>query len=223
VAASTRGCMVEFNAEHAKEFFDLFGSSLKTPKNIPRVVTPNTDPRVHPNRNPGASLVESLGATVDDLRQLRTDFGLRPYRVFSVVYEWDGGSPGRGAPHIISALEFLPTPVVIMNPRKVVTAAGSAFDGSAALSEVSARYTEDDIAALFPRLLGPAQQSYIEVRLDARDGANPNLRRYTVTSIPQLDAAKFEWTARLETQQNDRIRFTGELDPLKFYAGEVAP
>jgi hypothetical protein len=122
---------------------------------------------------------------------------------------------------VISELEFLPTPLIAVNARRVATAAGVTFDGTAQLSQVSARYSEANINALFPTELAQGQQSFIEVRLDARDGANPVLRRYTVVDIPEICPLKFEWRARLEIQQDDRDRFTKKVDPLTFYPARM--
>lgn len=204
-------------AEHAEAFFDLFGRP-PVPAQNPRVETPETDPDLAPVLQPERTLVESLGDVVDDLRQLYTDFGARPYRVFSVVCEWSGGETGRGVVSVISEREFLPTPKVwIGGGQKVATAAGVMREGSAELREISPRYTEDDIAALFPRALGPAQLAFIEVRMDNRDGSTPIRRRYTVQRTPQRDALHFEWRVPLTSQEDERNRLTGELDPLTMY------
>lgn len=210
--------------EHAKEYFDLFGSLPRAPLRAnPRVTTPNTDPRLGPNPNPARSTVEQLNQTVDELRQLYTDIGARPYRVFSIVYQWTGGATGKGEPEVLSQLEFLPTPMVTINTRNEAKAGGIMTEGSARLTEVSARYSEADIKALFPLELAPGQQSFIEVRLDARDGERPYLRRFTVVDSPELRPLSFDWRIRLQSQDSERDRFSGGIDTTRFYPQRMRP
>jgi hypothetical protein len=174
----------------------------------PRARTANNDPEVHPNPRPQQSLVEELGGTVDELRQLKTDFGLRPYRVFSVIERWSGGESGRGEVVVESEVELLPTPKVVdIKPvRGVATPAGLDEKGGIRLKEISPRYTEDDIRALFHvQPLGKDQDGFLEVRVDERDGSTMR-RRFTIKGTPFRDAEKFEWSAYLTTQNADRSR-----------------
>ena len=71
--------------EHAPEWFDLFGEPCKKEpcRDNPRLETANNDPAVNPDNSPGSSLINEMGSVADDLRQLYTDFGAHPYRVFS--------------------------------------------------------------------------------------------------------------------------------------------
>ena len=174
----------------------------------PRPQTPNNDPREHPNRQPGRSLTESLGSTVDDLRQLYTDFGQRPYRVFSVVEVWSGGASGRGDASIQSETELLPTPLVVdMKPvRGRSTPAGFDEAGSITIRQISPRYTEDDIRALFfVQPLPTDRDGFLEVRVDERDGSTRR-RRFVVKGAPYRDAGKFDWSARMILQSHNRNR-----------------
>jgi hypothetical protein len=206
------------DSKHAPEFFDLFGApKCDPPKANPRFETPNTDPGNHPDATPEKSYVEEMGEVADDMRQLYTDFGMRPYRVFSVVYDWTGGEVGRGDQVVLSEQEFLPTPLVdLSGSGSKMTAAGRKTDGTAMLKEISPRYTEDDIYGLFPTRLSGSQRFFIEVRMDARDGPNPIRRRYTVRRTPYRDAENFQWVVPLYSQEKDRNR-EGELNAPKFY------
>ena len=174
----------------------------------PRPLTPTDDNREHPNPAPAQSLTESLGGVVDDLRQLYTDFGLRPYRVFSVVYRWTGGVVGRGRALVISEQEFLPTPQLkeTSGVRSETRTGGLVERGDVRLEEVSPRYTEDQIRVLFHSLpLPPGDQGFLEVRVDARDGATER-RRFVVTGMPYRKADGFEWRANLLRQDMQRDR-----------------
>lgn len=162
----------------------------------------------HPDPDPCVSLVESLGETVDSLRQLYTDFGLRPYRVFSVVYEWSGGDVGRGLPRVISEQEMLPTPRVIETSgvSGELRSAGLVERGTVRLEQVSPRYTEDQVRLLFFQYpLPPGKQGFIEMRIDSRDGSTER-RRFIVRGIPFRDAQGFQWRVTLLRQDEDRTR-----------------
>lgn len=161
-----------------------------------------------PACDPPRSLAEQLGPTVDSLRQLYTDVGLRPYRVVSVVYGWSGGDVGRGTATVISERELLPTPLVketsaVLGEQR---SGGLVERGSTRLEQVSPRYTEDEVKQLFHCLpLKQGQQGFIEVRVDARDGLTER-RRFIVRGMPYRDAGAFQWKVSLLRQDEDRSR-----------------
>jgi len=142
----------------------------------------------------------------DELRQLYTDLGLRPYRVFSVLQGWSGGKVGDGIPRVLREVEFLPTPLVDLTPvRRRPTEGGFTEDGTVTLHEISPRLTEDQVQQLCSPQLLPGQESYVEVRHDARDGETTR-RRFTVQGVPFRKAGKFEWWVRLVKANPDRGR-----------------
>lgn len=174
-------------------------------KTNPRWQVPSTDPALHPSCSPGESLVESLGSVADDLRQIAVDLGARPYRVFSVVVRWSGGEIGRGTP-TSHEREFLPTPnlrepSVNNEPRT----GGLVERGSVRLSEISPRYTEDEVRSLFGCDEEPGVETFVEVRVDARDGSTER-RRFVVSGMPYREATRFQWVAKLLRQDTDRRR-----------------
>ncbi len=174
----------------------------------PRGQTPNNDPALRPLPLPSRSLAEQLGDTVDELRQLYTDFGLRPYRVFSVVVVWSGGASGRGDAVVEEEVELLPTPrLVDMKPvTGKATPAGFDEEGAVMLRQISPRYTEDDIRTIFHlQPLPTDRDGFLEIRVDQRDGQTLR-RRFTVKGAPFRDAMKFQWSARLVLQSHDRDR-----------------
>lgn len=178
---------------------------------------PNFDQRLSPlddtlNKpcSSDMSLVEELGEVVDDLRQIATEFGARPYRVFSIVVGWSGGEIGRGDQTVLEETELLPTPFIDLSSiRYRVTSGGKTDDGTVKMFEISPRYTEDEVRALFSRALGTAEQQFIEVRLDARFGEDPVRHRLTLSGMPFHDATGFQWVVNLLVQQEERRR-TGE-------------
>lgn len=187
------------------------------PRGNPRPVTPDRDGSLHPNRMPGSSLAESLGDVVDDARQLLTDFGLRPYRVFSVVVKWSGGEVGRGHAELVRETEILPTPKMgaeqtgISTLENRMTSGGTSERGTVRMTGVSPRYTEDDIHDLFhvqPLPLG--HDGYLEVRVDQRDGRTI-CRRFTAL-VPSRRPEKFDWVVPLRRQSENEHR---DLKPAK--------
>lgn len=141
----------------------------------------------------------------DELRQLYTDLGLRPYRVFSVAQQWSGQAVGRGTLSVLSEVELLPTPLVDFTPmRRRMTEGGFTEDGLVTLREISPRYTEEDVQALCCRRSDvPGREVFIEMRHDARDGQTVR-RRFTIESVPFRKAGKFEWQVRLRKANPDR-------------------
>lgn len=151
------------------------------------------------------SLASELADVVDDARQLTTDLGFRPYRVFSVVERWSGGTRGRGTVEVVREVEFVPPPELdYKSLRRKFGPAGAVERGEVLLRKLSARYTEDEVFELLHRKLRPGEVGYIETRTDGRFGNEPHRRRFVVASVPSLDAAKFEWTVRLKPQDDAR-------------------
>lgn len=173
----------------------------------PRVDTPDVDPELHPNTNPSGSLVEQLGDVVDDMRQLYTDFGYRPYRVFSVLVGWSGGNIGLGEQRVLGEQEFLPTPLfdVAKLPAEVKSG-GRVENGQPRLTGLSPRYTEDDINQLCHRgPMKPGQEGFIEVRIDSRDGLTKR-RRFCVSGAPLRRTNRMDWSVDLTSAYPDRTR-----------------
>jgi len=173
----------------------------------PRIEQPNDDLRLHPNCSPGSSLTEQLGKVADDLRQLYTDLGLRPYRLFSVVEGWSGGEEGRGTLTTLSEREFLPTPNLNLKPLRIRLPEGGYSDnGFHTITEISPRLTEDQIRGLLHGApLPPGQYGYLETRIDSRDGQTER-RRFVVRGVPWRDAENFQWVVKCSPQQPSRHR-----------------
>lgn len=168
---------------------------------------------------PEQTLYETLGSVADDLRQVNVDLGGRPYRCFSIVVRWSGGEVGKGQASVISEVELTPTPHVDLRPmRSEMTAAGKKEKGYIKLTEISPRFTEDDIRSVFHVQPVPVgHQGFIEVRHDARDGETVR-RRYTVRGVPWRDIDNFQWVARLSDEEQGRDR-AGNLTERKLNLG----
>jgi len=175
-------------------------------KVVTRYDPPNLDPDLGPNPSPATSLVESLGAVADSMRQLYTDVGLRPYRVFAVKIRWSGPITGAGEPTIDQEEEFLPTPLLDLKPVEEQVKTGGILErGSVTLRQISPRYTSEELDSL----LATEERNvecFVEVRLDSRDSAEPILRRFARIQAPVYDAEAFEWTMRIAKQDVNRGR-----------------
>ncbi len=164
---------------------------------------PEYDPQLHPLADPLDSLTCEMGSVVDDIRQLYTDFGQRPYRVFSVVYEWSGGIVGRGTPSVLAQMEFLPTPkTTLATIRDDMKSGGIVERGTVNVTEISPRYTEDQVNQMFHcgAPLPEGQEGFIEITMDKRDGYSER-RRFRVHDVPERDAWNFMWRVNLFKQE----------------------
>lgn len=122
------------------------------------------------------TLAENLVPVADGIRQLATDFGLRPYRVFLVWIGYtadenadglldvdeqgvsaDDATVGAGRPYVIAELELLPTPRVgpLGGVRQSLEVVGLTEVGGVMLDQISPSYTEDILMGLLPELLDP--------------------------------------------------------------------
>ncbi len=152
------------------------------------------------------SLGDELSEVVDDARQIVADLGLRPYRIFSVLESWSGGSRGRGVVTVVKELEFTPPPVVNYSPlRRNLGSAGVVERGDVLLEKISPRFTEEEIRSFFPSNLVRGQVVYIEARWDGRNSGEPHRRRFTVASVPFLEIPRrFQWVVKLRPQDDPR-------------------
>jgi len=144
-----------------------------------------------------------MAKVADDIRQLYTYFGQRPYRAFSVVVEWSGGVVGRGTPKNIAEEELLPTPkTTLATVKEVMKSGGIVERGNIILTEISPRYTEDQVKQLFHcgAPLPENQEGFIEIRVDQRDGLTEN-RRFRVRDVPERVAWDFFWRVNLHKQE----------------------
>lgn len=138
-----------------------------------------------------------LVAVADDLRQLYTDFGLRPYRVYLVWVGWtadedgdglvqgeelrlDPAQEGVGRAVLLREVEILPTPLVesMAGVGGELEATGLTERGSITVSQISMGYTEDQLQGLivevrdprFPDSLRPGVSFFYEVQEDRQGG-----------------------------------------------------
>jgi hypothetical protein len=163
------------------------------------------------------TLAQQLVPVVDEIRQLATDFGIRPYRVFLVHIAWTGPSRGMGAATEISRREILPTPEVadMSATDREMHALGLTEAGGIRLRKVTASLTEDDLLGRTPDLRAAdgtrtekrSVEFFYEVVQQRPGGLEPAVRRrYVPDSAADLRPALAGWTISLRKQQADRAR-----------------
>ncbi len=161
--------------------------------------------------NGADSLVESLSDIADMGRSMEDQFGINPYRVFSIVTSWSGGAEGRGEESVISEREFTPRPTVDLKPVRARSVEGGTKEkGQIKMTNISPKMTEKEILAFFPRDLKTNEFAFIEVRHDERDGSTAR-RRFQVRGTPWRNAESFEWQCVLADQEENRSE-NGELN-----------
>lgn len=148
-------------------------------------------------------MVEDLGAIADDIRQIATDLGARPYTVHAVRLRWTGGEVGRGEPEPSLDVQMLPTPDFRQSLDRPTDSSGAVERGDATLVGVSPRYTESDLEAMLGVSADAAEECFIEVRIDERDGRTIR-RRFTLAKPAERRPTKCDWRLVLRRYAGDR-------------------
>lgn len=174
---------------------------------------------VHPvaPQDVGTTLAQDLVPVVDSIRQIASDMGLRPYRVFLVHVAWSGATRGIGQAVEVSRREILPAPEVsdMSGTSRVLEAVGMVEEGGLRLRKVTASLTEDDLLGRTPDLLMPDGtrrdrrniEFFYEVVQQRPGGVTPAVRRrYIPDSAGDLRPGQAGWTISLKKQQQDRAR-----------------
>lgn len=177
---------------------------------------------VRPLRNDelDRTLAAKLIPIVDRIRQLNTRFGTRSYRVFLVHVQWSGLRRGAGTPQELSRVEILPTPACadLDSVSEVLRPQGRTEEGGLSVTEISGKYSEDDLRGLTPdlidvtnpRTLLPNVEFFWEV-VEARSASPaPVRRRFTLGAAPSLSKDTIQWRVQLMRQDYDRSR-TGAI------------
>lgn len=160
------------------------------------------------------SLANRLAPTIDRIRQLSTNLGIRPYRVFLTWTRWTGEVRGEGEELLAKQVEILPTPKVDSLDRVSFSlfAAGTLPVGSIQVSEISAAaFTEDVLTGRAVPVLGedevpPPYEFFYEVVEDGRGDPDPVRNRFRLLTKPFRRAGKVDWTIMLEKEDADRDR-----------------
>jgi hypothetical protein len=180
-----------------------------------------------------ASLANRLGRVADNVRQIATRLGTRPYRVWLHWIRWSGAERGEGFACSIAKVEILPTPKVdtLDSVSFSIFHAGTIPSGSVRVSEISVQYFNEDHlrGLLIPDLEwteahGPLPavsdragtnggticqpfEFFWEVVEDGRNNRAPEKKAFRLLSNPMLQSERAQWTAMLERISPDELRF----------------
>ncbi len=163
-----------------------------------------------------STLAQRLIPVADNIRNLFTRFGLRPYKLRIVRVRWSGGHRGRGVPHVTDEMDLLPTPLVqdLTTLTEVLTPIGLEEAGSLGVSEISGRFTDDQLRLLSDdgQQPGPDEEVFYEVEYPQPEAAGGDSirRRFSLRGAPSYSAGRFQWSIQLEKANEDRSR---EGDP----------
>ncbi len=132
-----------------------------------------------------ANLVNELVPVADELRELRTDFGVNAWNVSRVVRTWGGSRPGENDDDDYTdvATEIEPTPLVGWadehgRVRFDLPPTGLNESGEIVLAEVSLTYTEAELS-------GQSASANVEILYLLEDAqGNGMADRYFVVSTP---------------------------------------
>jgi hypothetical protein len=170
------------------------------------------------------TLANRLGPLGDRLRQIATNLGVRPYRVFLTWTVWQGGGPverGEGTEKLLQRIEILPTPRVqsLDSLSFSLAHAGVIPIGSFRVDRITERLTEDVLLGKAfpwnPLPFGESPQEkhipepyefFWEVWEDGRGDDPPKHSRFRPMNRPMRRAGKLDWTIMLERASIDRTR-----------------
>lgn len=170
-------------------------------------------PRVISALEAKKSLANRLVRVGDNIRQLATKFGARPYRVQLVWYQWTGAEIGAGDRREIQRIEVLPTPLVESLDKLALSPSGAGIIriGDVRITEISGTFTRDELlgkwvpGAHSQEAKEPVEFFY-EIFEDGRGDDPVNVQRFRTSSEPWRQADEVEWRIML-------ARVSGDPDP----------
>lgn len=154
------------------------------------------------------SLARKFVPLADSLRDLFTKFGLRPFVVRLMRVRWNGEERGIGVAEVDSEVIIEPTPKIsdLTALTELVQPVGLDEVGGLLLSEISGRYTEDELKGLKPgeTEIPPNVEVFYEIEFPRLDGAPSVKRRFFFRSAPYYNSGALQWSIRLEKSGEDR-------------------
>lgn len=162
------------------------------------------------DRQASKTLARRFIPLADSLRDMLSSFGLRSYTVTVVKVEWTGRRRGVGTPVTISEEVISPTPKLAAFDalQEVIQSAGLEEVGSIELSQISGRYTEEQLRG-FTEEGDPLPDNvdfFYEVEFFPHNGGPSFRRKFVPRSAPTYFPGRLQWTMRLERAVDDRLR-----------------
>jgi len=156
------------------------------------------------------TLARKFVPLADNLRNLLTKFGLRTYKVSIIRIRWTGGRRGVGIAEVVLVTPLLPTPKVadLSSISEVVQAVGLQEDGGSEVSEISGRYTEEELRGQNPAGddIPRDEEVFYEIEFPRLDGQPSIKRRFFIRSAPSYNAGSLQWSVSLTKTNEDRLR-----------------
>lgn len=156
------------------------------------------------------TLAGRLICTADNVRDLYTRFGLRPYKVRIIRTRWTGGRRGQGEEFITHERPIRPTPLLadLGAISQIVNPIGLDEVGGVQLSEITGTFTDDDLRGLDSAGTPPEpdEQVFYEIEFPRSDGQPGERRRFFLGAAPMYQADQFQWIVRLERAHEGRDR-----------------
>jgi hypothetical protein len=177
---------------------------------------PQQTGQVHPQAPDkiGRSLVYSIAPSIDKIRQIATDLGLRPYRVFMIHVAWTGARRGDGQPMETARREIKPTPKITNMDATtfMMRGYGMTEEGGVAVTRISLDFTEDDLTGKTPDLIDPEiprtgrqNADFFWEIVEARPTSPQTIpRKYRPTGVPHRGSTG--WRVGLIKVTGDRSR-----------------
>jgi hypothetical protein len=156
------------------------------------------------------TLARTLIPVADNLRDLLTQFGMRPYRVRIVRVQWSNDARGSGTPVVVAENHLLPTPKLtgLDGITEVLNPVGLDETGSVLISGISGRYTEENLRGIDDdgTVIADNEEVFYEIEYITPSGQPTFRRRFQLRGAPAYFAGRFQWQVTLERTRQDRRR-----------------
>lgn len=158
------------------------------------------------------TLINRLAGTVDRVRQINTNFGLRSQRVFLVWTKYSGQERGDGREIELRRKEILPTPKVgPMNAISFTASTGGVMPvGTQRVQEISLTFTADELQGMWvpePHEEIPDNyRFYYEIVEDGRGDRQAERQRFRLSAKPWRNESNVCWDIILERVSLDADR-----------------
>lgn len=156
------------------------------------------------------TLTADMVEVADDLRDLYTEFGQRPYRVRIIRTKAADGLRGHGPEVVTFEFEILPTPKLmdLDGIQEILQPIGLDEVGGVTVREISGRLTDEILRGLDEDGTGPGvnENVFYEVEFPRLDGRPSTKRRFQLRGAPFYDAEAIQWRVKLERAHADRDR-----------------
>lgn len=160
------------------------------------------------------TLARQLIGVADNLRDLYTSFGLRPYRLKLIKTKWSGGKRGIGVEEVSFERLIDPTPLVLdlSALQEIVQPVGLDEVGAIRVEQISGRFTEDMLRGHDDLGTPPSadEQVFYEIEFPTPGDGDSFRRRFFLRTAPMYFADRFQWVITLEKSHEDRAR-SGDL------------